>query len=337
MHLNTMPQPEKQKGSRTPSRQLKKKKKRRPNTCLFDKPPWEHASFPACETTPCPGEDALNASCDSLASPAVETTKRITPHNPKKYIVPGRPAKVRSMTLPSRLHHRFPFKTSTFPGSLSPVISPRLRNRSPPRHASPMPQKQSGKALRHWKDSDYDALVSDMSKKGVRLLALDWDLTVISLHTNSQWFGPATELAKFIRKPFRKLINAAIKISLPVAVCTFSEQTDLICLTLKCAFPKAPPIPVFGNGGDSWKCCDGMMNSFYRAGWCRQGKLPHVCAAAADVDEQFPAKLPMSTNEVVLVDDDMNNVKIARLHKIRSFFLQPEYPDPTFLLLQRTV
>ena len=73
---------------------------------------------------------------------------------------------------------------------------------------------------------------------GVRLLALDFDRTIVSIHTAGFWqYGPE-RLAAYVRPCFRKLMSASLKSSMFVCVVTFSMQTDLIRNVLRIALPK---------------------------------------------------------------------------------------------------
>ena len=62
----------------------------------------------------------------------------------------------------------------------------------------------------------------------VRLIALDFDLTLLDTHTGGSWEGTAAELVSHVRPQLYCLVNRAQSCGLHVAVVTFSDQTDLI-------------------------------------------------------------------------------------------------------------
>lgn len=81
-------------------------------------------------------------------------------------------------------------------------------------------------------------LVESLVKNcGVKLLALDFDRTIVSIHTAGYWQGGVENLVQHVRPCFRKLIRAALKSTLHVAVVTFSMQTDLIRQVLRAVLP----------------------------------------------------------------------------------------------------
>ena len=42
-----------------------------------------------------------------------------------------------------------------------------------------------------------------MVARGIKVLALDFDMTLVACHTRSQWYGTAEELARYTRGSFR--------------------------------------------------------------------------------------------------------------------------------------
>ena len=120
---------------------------------------------------------------------------------------------------------------------------------------------------------------------------------------------------------FRELIRAALKAGIFVAIVTFSIQTDLIIDALKHVFPACcRKIPVFGND-KSWDCSCAMMREFYKKEVTkRDGKLPHMCAAAASSAKR-KCKKPIIFSDVLLIDDDKDNITSARAQGVRACWL----------------
>jgi hypothetical protein len=72
-------------------------------------------------------------------------------------------------------------------------------------------------------------VVDLIRRLNIRLVAFDFDYTIVSIHTGGQWLDSAEKLAEFVRPYFRKLIPALLKCpDLFVCVVTYSPQEELI-------------------------------------------------------------------------------------------------------------
>jgi hypothetical protein len=65
----------------------------------------------------------------------------------------------------------------------------------------------------------------------INLVAVDFDMTMVDVHTGGRWQSGEAELAQRIRPFFRAFIPKAAEHGLHVAVVTFSEQVS--CLKLQ--------------------------------------------------------------------------------------------------------
>ena len=83
-------------------------------------------------------------------------------------------------------------------------------------------------------------VVSNLIGKGIKVLALDFDKTIVDVHTAGVWRGGSAKLAEHVRPCFKALIEAALdsKEEIFVSVVTYSMQPSLIHEVLKCAIPK---------------------------------------------------------------------------------------------------
>ena len=76
-----------------------------------------------------------------------------------------------------------------------------------------------------------------LREKGIRLLAIDFDKTLISFHTRGMWTGGISELAKGIRPFLAHLIDLCLETeNIFVAIVTFSTQRDLIWSVMESTF-----------------------------------------------------------------------------------------------------
>ena len=81
--------------------------------------------------------------------------------------------------------------------------------------------------------SKVKGLVSAMHRKGIRLLAMDFDQTLISVHSGGRWKDTVENLVKEVRPCIKDLIPASLDKGIYVAIVTYSAQSWLIKDLLK--------------------------------------------------------------------------------------------------------
>ncbi|CAM9720640.1 unnamed protein product [Chrysoparadoxa australica] len=125
-------------------------------------------------------------------------------------------------------------------------------------------EKQCEKILKHLKEQQ------------INFLALDFDLTVIKLHTGGRWPGTPEELADEIRPFFTYFIPAAIAMGFYLAIVTFSPQTTMIKHVMRIAFPQhSEQIPIRGEDS-SWQ---------YEGQGSTKGKQAHMASAVEEITQ----------------------------------------------------
>ena len=74
--------------------------------------------------------------------------------------------------------------------------------------------------------------MSALHQAGINLLAIDFDLTLIDVHTGGCWAGSAATLAARVRPCMKQLMDEALSFGTHVAVVTFSPQVrwKIYCL-----------------------------------------------------------------------------------------------------------
>jgi hypothetical protein len=130
--------------------------------------------------------------------------------------------------------------------------------------------------------ADAAAMAHALADRGVRLLALDFDLTLVNLHTNGTWMAGWSDLREHLRPLFCALIPAVQRQGIFVSVVTFSGQTDLIrdCLTHAAGTAEhAAAIIVRGEDG-SWER-GATANGEGRQGF---GKQHHVRSCCDEIE-----------------------------------------------------
>lgn len=81
-------------------------------------------------------------------------------------------------------------------------------------------------------DERVNSILSEIiSKRQVRVLSIDFDATIIQVHTYGAWRGTSEELSLHVRPVFISLLKSALSLKengLHVSVVTFSAQAKLI-------------------------------------------------------------------------------------------------------------
>lgn len=74
-----------------------------------------------------------------------------------------------------------------------------------------------------------DEAVGLLRRMGIKLVAFDFDCTLVNIHTGGQWPDSAEKLAEFVRPCFRDLLPELLKCDdIHTCVVTYSPQEDLI-------------------------------------------------------------------------------------------------------------
>ena len=135
------------------------------------------------------------------------------------------------------------------------------------------------------------------------MVALDFDQTIVEVHTGGRWKGGEEALANHVRPEFKCFIEESLQVNIAVAVATFSGQTELIHKVLKQSIKheNAEKIPVYG------------LDSF---GFDR-GKHSQLMKAVTDVGGATP-------DTTVLVDDDSSNTRLAESEGYMTLTYDPD-------------
>jgi 2-hydroxy-3-keto-5-methylthiopentenyl-1-phosphate phosphatase len=78
------------------------------------------------------------------------------------------------------------------------------------------------------KKEKVEKLVSTMQARNIKVLALDFDLTFIDIHTHGEWDESIDALVTHVRPCFRDLLAAAREKGLYVCIVTFHPRGYLI-------------------------------------------------------------------------------------------------------------
>jgi hypothetical protein len=176
--------------------------------------------------------------------------------------------------------------------------------------------------------SAIQSAISKLQELGINFLAIDFDQTILDIHTGGRWTGSLEELIPHVRPVFAQLIQAALLNNIHVAICTFTSQIKLVrgVLDYMVGIEAAQKIPI--RGGDrSWQYKGGSL----------EGKQPHMASAVEELEttrrELYydTVLVEISKKTTLLIDDDSKNIRFALVDQTRAIWLNPKKPH---LLLQ---
>ena len=154
----------------------------------------------------------------------------------------------------------------------------------------------------------YERLVNRLANDGIKMVAVDFDLTLISVHTNGNWIFTARPLASRVRPGFVDFFKEVLRRGLSLAIVTFSPQVELVRDVLRAVLSEkeVERICIRGNTAD-WKPYP----------TCRkEGKQSHIESAAKHFYKS--SKMKIKPHEVLLFDDDEENIRVAKKYSIRT-------------------
>jgi hypothetical protein len=151
----------------------------------------------------------------------------------------------------------------------------------------------------------------------INFLAIDFDQTIVDIHTGGRWSGLATELSSHVRPIFRHFIECAHAASLNIAVVTFSPQVQLVSEVLRANFPAFADSVVIRGMDGSWS---------YEGRGSRSGKQSHMASAAEELIARH-SNLDIAKRTTLLIDDDAKNCRLALLDGVRAIWLNPSRPN----------
>ena len=102
--------------------------------------------------------------------------------------------------------------------------------------------------------NQYEKLVNAFIQDGIKMVAVDFDLTLVSVHTNGSWIFTARPLASRIRPGFPEFLREILRQGLCLSIVTFSPQVELVRDVLRTILSErdVERICIRGNTAD-WK------------------------------------------------------------------------------------
>ncbi|XP_070581642.1 uncharacterized protein [Ptychodera flava] len=155
-------------------------------------------------------------------------------------------------------------------------------------------------------------IVRQLKSKGVKVLAFDFDETILNIHTGGFWTRDPNLLLPHVRPSMVSLIQPGMESGLHVCVVTFSGQVSLIRHVLEQSLPKSCDISkilIRGSTSD-WLPVEDIPDA---------GKLQHIASVVAELTVTYGVSI--DPEEVFLLDDDNTNVDSAREFGHKAFLV----------------
>ncbi|KAI2495037.1 hypothetical protein MHU86_19469 [Fragilaria crotonensis] len=149
----------------------------------------------------------------------------------------------------------------------------------------------------------------------INFLAIDFDKTIMEIHTGACWKQSAQELLPYVRPMFSRLIPLAIDEGIHVAVVTFSSKTEMVRHILEHITDRAAEIPIRGGFPGSRTFMDEGLGS-------TKGKQAHMASAVEELEKRHKG-LEITNASTLLIDDDAKNIQYALQHGVRAIQLNP--------------
>jgi hypothetical protein len=167
-------------------------------------------------------------------------------------------------------------------------------------------------------DGECEAAVDRLVHSGIMLAAIDFDATILDIHTGGRWEGNERVLASHVRPEFKCYISRCLDNGIQVAVATFSTQTRMIARVLEEAIPHSRATDIVVFGGDD-----------YVKGYS-QGKQSQLFLAMESFNkQQAPSQgrvAPITPSATVLIDDDPVNIEVAMQDGYKTIHFLPDSP-----------
>jgi hypothetical protein len=186
-------------------------------------------------------------------------------------------------------------------------------------------------------------IISRIQSIHVNLIAIDFDQTLIDIHTGGVYSGTVHDIIPHVRPIFIKFIQAALQCgTIHIAIVTYSKQPQLIRTILEQIFgiEMASQIVIRAND-KSWK---------YDGSGTKDGKQSHIASAVEEIlhtyntnnnihqeistkgqvsstDTDIHDSLNITKRTTILIDDDQRNIRVALEDGTRAIWYNPNISE----------
>lgn len=159
----------------------------------------------------------------------------------------------------------------------------------------------------------YARIVQKLISSNIKLVAVDFDQTIINIHTGGVWQFTSKSLVSRVRPSFKQFFAAALSGSdLYVAIVTQSPQISLIREVIEQALPECDTSRIHYRGADGgWNEMEGIS---------KEGKQQHIESVIQQIEKEHRVKI--KSKEVILLDDDETNISVAKSCKMKTLLVK---------------
>jgi hypothetical protein len=176
----------------------------------------------------------------------------------------------------------------------------------------------------------------------INFVALDFDLTVIDVHTGGRWKKSAEELARqHVRPEFRQFILSCLNnnqhdtatTAIYVSIVTFTPQTHLVQHVMENIVgdvERARSILIRGED-NSWSYPHPVKGQDETS--LLKGKQAHMASAVEEILTKNTRGaagndvVEITKSTMLLIDDDERNIRYAAKNGIRGILFNPDQPN----------
>ncbi|XP_076434692.1 uncharacterized protein LOC143274689 [Babylonia areolata] len=162
--------------------------------------------------------------------------------------------------------------------------------------------------------SRVEKLVQTIRSKRIKLLALDFDLTFIDIHTHGTWEDTLDALIQHVRPCMRDLLQHAQQKGVYVCIVTFHPMSWLIRDLLRKIYPKKVADNIYLQAAPAHR------SRRENPGGEFTGKEWHLQKVVAEILKDH--KVTIDKQDILLLDDDLTNVSMACSHGHHSMQVQ---------------
>ena len=163
-----------------------------------------------------------------------------------------------------------------------------------------------------------DKTLNCLIKNKIKLICIDFDNTLLSIHTYGKWDDTALNLAKHVRPEFKLFISKCLQQNIYIGIVTFSSQTELVIDVLKHVFKEDSKKIFVKTTNMSYKSktkfCDKLLieNNIKM-----ERKIPMMLSIMFDIYTDSNIIVPIKS--VLLIDDDWANISSAKNNGFHSY------------------
>lgn len=167
-------------------------------------------------------------------------------------------------------------------------------------------------------DAPVQAAMERLQQLKINFLAVDFDCTMIDIHTGGRWQGTHEDILPHVRAFFPPLLEAALLNNVHVAVVTFSPQVNLVRHVLNHYLGNelSRKVPIRAGGHFS-----------YTGSGMQEGKQAHMASAVEEIESSSDGDIEITKQTSLLIDDDVKNVRIAFRDGVRAILLNPDQSE----------